>query len=168
MLYSAAGRRDPELSALEGALGDVARSLGMRLVELGVFRGKGRRGLPGAVRVRAALCRPPFEGPVAPGSAEIARAHRAMLPVLEGAFPGRAIHAEVSSPGIGRFAKDGEELALYAGRRVRCWRTDISDWTTGLLEEADERGIILKAKEGTIRLEYGVIAKAGPDPSQEG
>jgi ribosome maturation factor RimP len=43
---------------------------------------------------------------------------------------------------------------------VRCYRTDISDWSCGILEEADEEGLVLKNKEGTMRLHYEIIAKA--------
>jgi ribosome maturation factor RimP len=74
---------------------------------------------------------------------------------------------EVSTPGINRVVKDGVELAHYRGRGVRLWRTDISDWSAGLLETADEHGIIIKGKEGTLRLDYALIAKARLDPSQE-
>jgi hypothetical protein len=48
------------------------------------------------------------------------------------------------------------------------WRTDISDWSAGLLEATDEQGITIKGREGTVRLDYAVIAKAKLDPSQEG
>jgi ribosome maturation factor RimP len=90
-----------------------------------------------------------------------------MLPLLENAFPGNDISVEVSTPGINRLVKDGVELAHYRGRGVRLWRTDISDWSAGLLEAVDEQGITIKGKEGMIRLEYAIIAKAKLDPSQE-
>jgi ribosome maturation factor RimP len=74
---------------------------------------------------------------------------------------------EVSTPGISRQVRDGEELALYRGRGVRLWRTDISDWSAGILETADEQGVTIQGTEGAIRLDYSVIAKARLDPSQE-
>jgi hypothetical protein len=44
---------------------------------------------------------------------------------------------------------------------------NISDWSAGLLEAADEQGITIRGKEGTFRLDYALVAKARPDPSQE-
>jgi ribosome maturation factor RimP len=90
------------------------------------------------------------------------------LPLLEQSFPGNDLAVEVSTPGITRQIKDGVELAHYRGRGLRLWRTDISDWSAGLLEAADEQGITITGKEGTVRLDYAVIAKAKLDPSQEG
>jgi ribosome maturation factor RimP len=101
------------------------------------------------------------------GIDDCSRAHRALLPRLELAFPGQDLYIEVSSPGIDRLIKDGAEFAHYMGRGVRCYRTDISDWSAGILEAADEDGIVLKGKEETMRLNYEIIAKAKLDSSQE-
>jgi ribosome maturation factor RimP len=90
-----------------------------------------------------------------------------MMPLLEAEFPGRGLHVEVSTPGINREAKDGAELAHYKGRGVRVWRTDISGWSAGVLETADEQGITINGKGESIRLCYDVIAKARLDPQQE-
>jgi len=148
-----------EFSALNGTLETRVRGLGLELIELDVFRGRGLSG----VQVRAIVYKP---GSL--GTDDCARAYRAILPDLERAFPGLEFSVEVSTPGINRKVRDGVELANYRGRGLRCWRTDISDWSAGLLEEADEQGIIIKGREGTIRLDYGIIAKARLDPSQEG
>ena len=51
--------------------------------------------------------------------------------------------------------------------RSRCYRTDISDWTAGILESAGESGIVLKTKDGVVKLDFEIIAKAKLDPSQE-
>jgi len=163
MRYSARADKpeDGELAALRAALEARLRGPGMELVEFDVFRSKG------IVRIRAVVYRPPFDEKGALGTDDCARAYRAIRPDLEGAFPGAELSVEVSTPGINRKVRDGAELALYLGRGVRCWRTDISDWSVGLLEGVDEQGIILKGKEGTIRLDYGLIAKARLDPSQE-
>jgi ribosome maturation factor RimP len=48
---------------------------------------------------------------------------------------------------------------------VRCYRTDIADWSAGILEAADTTGIVLKGKEGIMRLDYDIIAKAKLDPA---
>jgi ribosome maturation factor RimP len=161
MLYS---DRAGELEAVvREPLEALVKGLGMDLIELDVFRAKPRKGSPGSVRVRAVVYKP---GAI--GTDDCARAHRAIMPPLESAFPGLDLSVEVSSPGINRRIRDGLELACYKGRGVRCWRTDISDWSAGILEAADGQGITIKGKEGTIRLDYEVIAKAGLDPVQEG
>ena len=82
------------------------------------------------------------------------------MPRLELAYPGQDIHLEVSSTGIDRLIKDGREFANYIGREVRCYRTDISDWTAGILLAVDEEKIILKREGGETALPYEIIAKA--------
>ncbi len=89
------------------------------------------------------------------------------MPRLDLAFPEQDIYLEVSSPGINRLIKDGAEFACYINRGVRCYRTDISDWTAGILESASEKGIVLKTKDGDVNLDFEIIAKAKLDPSQE-
>jgi len=167
VLYStrAENPEDADVAALREALEALLRGVGMELVELGVFRGRAAKG---GVQVRAVVYRPPSEGRAGMGTEDCARAHRAIMPALEGAFLDRELSLEVTTPGINRRARDGAELALYKGRGARCWRTDISGWAAGILDEADAQGITLKGKEGTIRLGYGIIAKAMLDPSQEG
>jgi ribosome maturation factor RimP len=86
---------------------------------------------------------------------------------LELAFPGQDVSLEVSSPGIDRIIKDGSEFACYIGRGVGCYRTDISDWSGGILVSADPTQVILKNKDGEMRLTYEIIAKAKLDYSQE-
>ena len=160
MQYSArADGRDID-AALREALETLVRELGLELVELDVFRGKSRCAM---AQIRAIVYKPG-----ALGTDDCSKVHRAILPRLELAFPGYDLSVEVSTPGIARQVKDGVELALYRGRGVRLWRTDISDWSAGLLEAADEQGITIKVKEGTIRLDYAIVAKARLDPLQEG
>ncbi|GHV80396.1 ribosome maturation factor RimP [Spirochaetia bacterium] len=144
---------DPLYETLEG----VARSLGMALVELTLSRHKG------SVQVRGVVCRK-----AAVGVNDCSRVHHAMLPLLEQAFPGQDLYVELSSPGIDRVIKDGREFVHYLGRGVRCYRTDISDWTGGVLRSADENGIVLKGKDGSMTaLTYECIAKAKLDDTIE-
>jgi ribosome maturation factor RimP len=86
--------------------------------------------------------------------------HRAALPRLEMAFPGAELYVEVSSPGINRTIRDGSEFAHYAGRGVRCFRTDISDWHEGILLSSDGEKIVIQGKDGRTELPYEIIAKA--------
>jgi ribosome maturation factor RimP len=136
----------------------MLNGLELRLIELVVSRHKG------SVQVRAVIAR---KDNGTPGVDDCSRAHHAILPRLELAFPAQDLYLEVSSPGIDRLIKDGAEFAYFMGRGIRCYRTDISDWSAGILEEADEKGIVLKGKEGSMRLEFEIIAKARLDAAPQ-
>ncbi|MDR1148790.1 MAG: ribosome assembly cofactor RimP [Spirochaetaceae bacterium] len=127
----------------------VVKGFDMSLVELSVSRHKG------GVQVRAIIYK---NGTV--GIDDCARVHRAMLPRLELAFSRQELYIEVSSPGIERKIKDGSEFIHYIGRQLTCYRTDISDWTSGILMSAGDTHIVIKGKNEMINLPYGVIAKA--------
>jgi ribosome maturation factor RimP len=156
MLYIAGDAGDVETTEVRRALDAVLDGLGLRLVEFTVSRHRG------SAQVRAVI----YNGSSI-GTGDCSKAHRAITPRLELAFPGRDIQLEVSSPGINRLIRDGAEFAFYANRGVRCYRTDISDWTAGILESVEESGIVLKTKEGAVKLDFEIIAKAKLDPSQE-
>jgi ribosome maturation factor RimP len=151
-----AGEAEVETAEIRRSLQAVLDGLGLRLVELTVSRHRG------SVQIKAVI----YNG-ASVGTDDCAKAHRAITPRLELAFSGQDIYLEVSSPGINRQIKDGTEFACYINRGVRCYRTDISDWTAGILESAGCKGIVLKTKEGTIELDFEIIAKAKLDPSQE-
>jgi len=136
------------------SLKQVVNGMGMSLIELSVCRRKGRGG-PGDVQVRAVVYRDGITG-----IDDCSRVHRSILPRIELAFQGHNIYLEVSSPGIERLIKDGREFAHYVGKGVKCYRTDISGWTAGILISADEKEIVLKDRDGEINLPYGIIAKA--------
>jgi len=156
MLYTPRGNKLQDIDEdLYQSLEPVIRGMGMSLIELSVYRGKGRGATPGNVQVRAVVYR---EGIT--GVEDCTRVHRGILPRLELAFPERDIYLEVSSPGIDRIIKDGSEFVHYIGRGVKCYRTDISDWTAGILRSADEKGIVLFVEEKETALSYEVIAKA--------
>jgi ribosome maturation factor RimP len=143
---------EPVFDSLE----KVVRGLGMALIELIVSRHRG------SVQIRAVVDRSGSgDSPI--GTDECSRVHRAIIPRLELAFPGKDLYVEVSSPGINRLIKDGAEFSFYLGRGIRCYRTDISDWTGGILLAADSEGITLQGKDGELALSYGIIAKARLD-----
>ena len=143
-------------TGLYETLEGVAANYGLALVEATVSRH--RR----SVQVRAVVTRPAGgNGPV--GVDDCSRVHHAMMPSLETAFPGQDLYVELSSPGIDRVIKDGREFVHYIGRGLRCYRTDITDWTGGVLRSADEKGIVLKGKDGMTTIAYEVIAKAKLD-----
>jgi len=149
MRYTAKDAETQEIVSLQAQLEDILKGLGFRLVELAISRHRG------SIKVRVVI----YNG-MSIGTDDCSKAHRAITPRLELAFSGRDIYLEVSSPGINRLIKDGVEFTHYLGRGVRCYCTDISDWTAGILETVDEKGIGLKTKERTVRLEFDIIAKA--------
>jgi len=150
------GKENPDGTAIRQSLETVLKGLGFSLVEIAVSRHKG------SVQVRAVI----YNGKSI-GTDDCTKVHRAIMPRLELAFEGQDIYLEVSSPGVDRLIKNGAEFANYIGRGVRCYRTDISDWTAGILESAEEKEIIVKTKEGSVKMEFDIIAKAKLDASQE-
>jgi ribosome maturation factor RimP len=156
------GTEDPEIAALREPLEAMLRSMGLELIEFAVFRRKGGKGAPGTAQVRLVVYS--RDGV---GLDECSRAHRALLPRLQLAFPEKDLYVEVSSPGIERLIRDGVEAAHYKGRGLRCYRADIADWQAGILESVDETGMTLRGAEGTICLNYEIIAKAKLDSTQE-
>jgi ribosome maturation factor RimP len=137
------------------SLEQVIRGMGMSLVELNVYHGKARGVNAPSVQVRVIVYRDGVTG-----VEDCSRVHRGVLPRLELAFPGQDIYLEVSSPGIDRNIKDGSEFLHYIGRGVKCYRTDISDWTAGVLTSVDEKKIVLRFAGGETELSYDIIAKA--------
>ena len=156
MLYTPRGSNTQDADeALYQSLEPVIRGMGMSLIDLSVYRGKARGGSPGNVQVRAVVYR---EGIT--GVEDCSKIHRGILPRLELAFPEKDIYLEVSSPGIDRIIKDGSEFIHYIGKGVKCYRIDTSDWTAGVLQATDEKGIVLREKDKEIALPYEIIAKA--------
>jgi ribosome maturation factor RimP len=152
MRYTAKDDIPHEIASLRLSLEEVLKGLKFRLVELVVSRHRG------SVQVKAVI----YNG-MSIGTDDCTRVHRAIMPRLELAFEEQDVYLEVSSPGIDKLIKDGVEFNYYLGKGVRCYRTDISDWTAGILEAADEKGIVIKTKDEDIRLEFDVIAKAKLD-----
>jgi len=161
MRFSEKDTENQELASLRSSLKIILDGLKFELIELVVSRHRG------SVRIRAVI----YNGSSI-STDDCAKVHRALMPRLELAFSGKEgspsdVYLEVSSPGIDRLIKDGAEFAFYKGRGVKCYRTDITEWTSGILESADEKGIVITAKEGTIRLEFEIIAKAKLDSKEE-
>jgi ribosome maturation factor RimP len=139
----------------------------MSVVETALSRHKG------SAQIRVVIYRNSAPGVLPRGAIGVddcSRVHRAILPRLELAFPGGDLYVEVSSPGINRLIRDGAEFACYLGRGLCCYRTDMNDWTAGILRAADTEKITLqvqKTKGETIDLKFDIIAKARLDHSIE-
>ena len=149
MKQTAKDKENAETDSLRRMLEEVLDGQQFKLIELTVSRHKG------SVQVRAVI----YNGKSI-SIDDCSKVHRAILPRLELAFPQQDIYLEVSSPGIDRLIKDKDEFAHYTGRTVRCYRTDISDWTAGILLSAGEEGIVLQTKDAELELKFGIIAKA--------
>ena len=147
------GRNDDE--ALYASLEPVIRGMGMSLIELSVYRGKARQGLPATVQIKIVIYKPTVVG-----VDDCSKVHRTLIPRLELAYPELDIYLEVSSPGIDRLIKDGSEFVHYIGRSVKCYCTDISDWKEGVLSAATESKIVLRLGDEEAVLPYEIIAKA--------
>ena len=134
----------------------VLKGLGYNLIEFSVSRHRG------SVQIKTVI----YSGkPI--GTDDCSKAHRALMPRIELAFPQQDIYLEVSSPGIDRLIKEKSEFVHYLGRGVRCYRTDITEWTAGILDSACKEGITIKKNGEVFKLSFDIIAKAKLDPSQE-
>jgi len=152
--------KNEDFSAVYQALEPILEGLKLSLVELTVSRHKAAS-RPGSVQVRLVIYNGADGASI--GTDDCSRVHRAVTPRLELLFEGQDVYLEVSSPGINRLIKDGGEFRHYLSKPVRCYCTDITEWVMGILESADEEGIALRTKEGTVRLTYEIIAKAKLD-----
>jgi len=152
MQYTGKCKENQEIASLRISLEEVLEGLKFRLVELVVSKHRG------SVQIKAVI----YNGGSI-GTDDCSRVHRAITPRLELNFPEQDVYLEVSSPGIDRLIKEGDEFKHYLGKAVRCYRNDISDWSAGILESAGEKGIVIKTNEGSIELAFEIIAKAKLD-----
>ncbi len=97
------------------------------------------------------------------GVADCSKAHRALAPVLM-AFLNKTeddISMEVCSPGIERNLKDAHEFEIFAGKEVRVWDKEISDWVYGKIKSSDQTSVTLEIEDGSEKtVVYENIAKA--------
>jgi len=148
----------------EDALIEEIRSLlegaGLKLVELRLGRSRG-----------SASARATIYAPGGTGTDECAKAHRLMLPILEGYF-GKEPGIEVMSPGIDRALRNAGEWRVFAGRRVKALLKADADeggnWIHGRIEEAGDEGVVLATDTGKRSLRFDELAKARLDSTREG
>ena len=114
--------RDPALD-LRYKLEPIVKGLGMSLIEVSLYRSK-KQGA--SVQIKAVVLAA-GDGETITGLEDCSRVHRAIMPRLELNFPNEEIYLEVSSPGIDRQIKDGNEFLHYLQRGVRCYCRDRSD-----------------------------------------
>lgn len=71
------------------------------------------------------------------------------------------LYMEVCSPGLDRNIKNAWEFSVFAGRKIRVWDKNVSDWVAGTLLSSDENQLVLESEDGTKQsVSYVDIAKA--------
>jgi ribosome maturation factor RimP len=151
-------RFDPNKELLQ-VLEPIINDLKMSLIEMSVYRGKAKGKESCSMQIRVVV----FAAGKCSGITSIddcSRVHRRIMSELELIFPGQNIGLEVSSPGINRIIKNSTELIHYIGREIKCYRTDISGWTAGILISADKEKIVLNINDEEITLPISTIGKA--------
>ncbi len=94
------------------------------------------------------------------GVNDCAKVHRLLLPRLEALLQNQDIYMEVTSPGMERHIKNAAEFALFNGRDVKVWNTEISDWVSGKIINSNETNLTLNVMEEEKIIPYTNIAKA--------
>lgn len=97
----------------------------------------------GSIKVTAVITKPAGDSG-AVGVNDCARVHRAPLPRLEAVLDSQDIYMEVASPGMERLIKNPAEFALFVGRYVRVWDSQITDWVAGKIISSDDQSITLE------------------------
>lgn len=142
---------------LRPVIGPVIEKMGYAIVEL--ISQPRRSGL----QVHLVIHRP-----TGVGVADCEEVYRTVLPRIEVSEDRRDIHLEVSSPGLSRNMKSGEEFALFVGRRVRVLMDDTAEWVAGTIRSADAAGFAMQGDEGERHIAFSEIRKARLVETQEG
>ena len=90
---------------------------------------------------------------------DCAEIHRTLVPRIEVITGNRDISVEVSSPGIGRKLKSQREYAVFVGMPVKVLDLE-NEWITGILQDADDRGITLARDNAIEHYAYPEIRAA--------
>ena len=149
-----------EPDPLFGSIEPVVKGFGMELVELNVSRHRG------SITIRAIVTKTGAE--TATGLTDCAGVSRAIVPAIELAFNNEDFSLEVSSPGIDRILKHAGEFKCFIGKILSFYRTDISAWTSGVLESAGDKYITVKENGKMVQLDYNIIGKAKLGAPQTG
>ena len=95
------------------------------------------------------------------GISDCAKVHRLIEPRLEALLNTKDLYMEVTSPGMERTIKNAAEFRLFAGRMLRVWDTDVTEWIPGKLISSDEKSVTLEKEDASVvTVPYERIAKA--------
>ena len=116
----------------------------------------------GSIKVTAVITKPAGDSG-AVGVNDCARVHRALLPRLEAVLDSQDIYMEGASPGMERLIKNPAEFALFVGRYVRVWDSQITDWVAGKIISSDDQSITLElvgegVTEESVQLQAGQVS----------
>ena len=116
----------------------------------------------GSIKVTAVITKPAGDSG-AVGVNDCARVHRALLPRLEAVLDSQDIYMEVASPGMERLIKNPAEFALFVGRYVRVWDSQITDWVAGKIISSNDQSITLElvgegVTEESVQLQAGQVS----------
>ena len=116
----------------------------------------------GSIKVTAVITKPAGDSG-AVGVNDCARVHRALLPRLEAVLDSQDIYMEVASPGMERLIKNPAEFALFTGRYVRVWDSQITDWVAGKIISSDDQSITLElvgdgVTEGAVQVQPAEVS----------
>ncbi len=125
------------------------RELGHNLVDLAL------RSKNGNTSVHVVL-----HSPADLGIAELAKAHRLLIPRLENLLKTDELSVEVGSPGLQRNLKFKRELGFFLGKKIRLYLTGAADWEEGLLTAFDGETATFETKAGPRQVAVSDIHKA--------
>lgn len=94
--------------------------------------------------------------------------YHAVLPRIEANDDRRDIHLEVSSPGLTRRVKSGDEFSLFVGRRVNILMENSDQWVSGTILGTDDGGLTLGTRDGEIHSDFASIRRARLEDAQGG
>ncbi|MBO7174609.1 MAG: ribosome maturation factor [Spirochaetaceae bacterium] len=114
----------------------------------------------GSIKVTAVITKPAGDSGTI-GVNDCARVHRALLPRLEAVLDSQDIYMEVASPGMERLIKNPAEFALFTGRYVRVWDSQITDWVAGKILSSDHQSITMELV-GAVDAEQAELAQDEP------
>jgi len=89
--------------------------------------------------------------------------YRTIYPRLEMLYPGKDVHLEVSSPGIGRTLKSVEEFGIFKGLGVKLLLDEETDWKKGTIVDSTEESVDIRFDSTIETIQYAVIRKAKLD-----
>jgi ribosome maturation factor RimP len=101
------------------------------------------------------------------GIDDCALVHNTILPRLSMKYGRDELYLEVSTPGLQRNLRDVYELTVFKGRRVRLYCLSKSSWVSGVIEQTDEKEVILSDYEVEDTAEKGERAVIGLEDIQK-
>ncbi|MCR4926291.1 MAG: ribosome maturation factor RimP [Clostridiales bacterium] len=130
----------------------LVRSMGYVLVDLKIIPQKT------TVKISAVIASQDSTKTI--GVEDCSKVHHALLPRLEALLGTDDTYMELTSPGTDRNIKNAAEFALFKGTEIRVWDKNISDWVSGIIEEADSKSVTLNCEGERKSYKYEDIAKA--------